>query len=411
MNQKNVLFQLNFDRAFYLGILIMDQLDQQQSLNVFFFTCPVGFENIVLNEITQTLISLNYGKFSYKLENGGVECELPLLIGLSLNQYLKTITRVLLRIANFKCRDFPKLYNKTLKCDWKDYLTGQTPVIKSSAFKSRLFDSRKIEESVVKALKKYFKANPAKAINIEYQKDYLAPTIYVRLVEDMCQISLDTSGERLDKRGYKTLTTKAPIRENIAAALLQSSFQSISVNDYHFYDPMCGSGTNLIEAFLNGININCRSFDYLFFPLTKKLTATKKILPAQKHFISYQASDIDTSILKIAAANLSSVVSLYPDAEQCQLEQQDFFKLKKSDMKYFFFLNPPYGIRIKHDREDFLNQILVKVKNDFPHSMLGIICPQDKVKELSSLKVFKRHIQFEFENGGILVSYFLLSLL
>ena len=182
---------------------------------------------------------------------GGIEIECLLHIGLSLNYILRTPTRILLRIGEFKCRDASKLYQKISKFNWAPWLIGQTPEVEISTSNSRLFDSRKIEKSIQDGVLQFYRHKPVKKKYLDhYSNTELKnlPKIYYRSVDDIVTISLDTTGERLHKRGEKTLTGLAPIRENLAALLLLELQSYLKKSDYRLIDPMCGSGTFLIEA-------------------------------------------------------------------------------------------------------------------------------------------------------------------
>ena len=211
---------------------------------------------------------------------GGIEIECSLNAGFKLNTILRCPTRILLRLSEFKCRDAPKLFQKTSKFPWAQWMIGQTPTVVSSSSNSRLFDSRKIEKAISDGINQYYKHQPVKKKYLDLLSTTdadLLPTIYFRAVDDLCTLSLDTTGERMHLRGEKLLTGLAPIRENLAALLLLEIQRNLTQDkSFTLIDPMCGSGTFLLEAKLaNTITID-RSYSFHFIPLYLDRPLAKK---------------------------------------------------------------------------------------------------------------------------------------
>jgi len=212
----------------------------------FFLIIPPGFESLAKDEL-QEKWSIHFPTIALPtmdLTAGGISLETELPIGASLNLILKIPTRILLRLETFKCRDFPKLFNKVIKLNWNSYLLGKLPEINSTSKSSRIFDSRKIEKCFHDGIKEFYKRQPPKKKNLEKEGPLFS--LFVRFEDDECTISIDTSGDPLFKRGVKTLTSKAPIRENLAAGLLYFLKKESSIET--LIDPMCGSGTFLFES-------------------------------------------------------------------------------------------------------------------------------------------------------------------
>ncbi|MFN3202910.1 MAG: class I SAM-dependent RNA methyltransferase [Bradymonadia bacterium] len=152
---------------------------------------------------------------------GGVSCSGD---AARANLHLRAATRVIERVAQFKATRFADLTRKVARVDWSPY-GGLTP--QATCRKSRLYHTGAVEEAVAKAVP------PGDG------------TLMVRIERDVCTLSVDTSGERLHRRGWRLETGHAPLRETLAAGLLSLADWSPSIP---LYDPMCGSGTFLIEA-------------------------------------------------------------------------------------------------------------------------------------------------------------------
>lgn len=126
--------------------------------------------------------------------------------------YLKCPNRVLIRIDQFKVRDFPKLFQKIVKINWSQWIGGQFEKIHVTSSKSRLIHSDRIEQSARDAIDRYLQMNPVKKLKQEKWKD-CPSELFIRIVDDVCTISLDASGEKLSQRGYRKFVGTAPLRE------------------------------------------------------------------------------------------------------------------------------------------------------------------------------------------------------
>jgi putative N6-adenine-specific DNA methylase len=166
------------------------------------------------------------------------------------NLWLRTASRVIVRLGEFKATGFTDLEKGAAKMPWrKVLLPGQPIALRVTCRKSRLYHSDAVAERVAKQISKHFGID-APVVRLTDADEEDAPTdeaqrILVRIVNDKCVISADTSGELLHRRGYRQAIAKAPLRETVAAACLLAL-------DYDgaepFIDPMCGSGTIPIEA-------------------------------------------------------------------------------------------------------------------------------------------------------------------
>jgi putative N6-adenine-specific DNA methylase len=175
---------------------------------------------------------------------GGVEFTAPFDAVYFVNLHLRTALRILLRIDTFTACSYPELYNKCRRIRWELYAGFSRNVnFEVTAKKSRLHHAGHVAETVFSAV-----ADSMKTLGVGVKQTEDAPIrFFVRMYDDECTLSIDTSGELLYKRGYHAATAKAPLRESIAAALLMAAgwerYGCIA-------DPLCGSGTFIIEAAL-----------------------------------------------------------------------------------------------------------------------------------------------------------------
>ena len=166
------------------------------------------------------------------------------------NLWLRTASRVIVRLGEFKAQGFAELEKGASKLPWQQVLLpGQAVAMRVTCRKSRLYHSDAVAERVVRQIAKHFGVD-VPVVRLTDSDDDDAPTdeaqrILVRIVHDIVTVSADTSGELLHRRGYRQAVAKAPLRETVAAACLLAT-------DYDgtqpFIDPMCGSGTFPIEA-------------------------------------------------------------------------------------------------------------------------------------------------------------------
>jgi putative N6-adenine-specific DNA methylase len=377
----------------------------------FFIIYPVDLEDLGLAELREKfLIHFKEENFTLiKSVPGGVEIQCPLHIGLSLNSILRTPTRILLRLGEFKCRDAPKLYQKISKFNWSPWLIGQIPEIETAATNSRLFDSRKIEKAIQDGIQQYYRHKPVKKKYLDHfsatEKSAL-PTIYFRVVDDICTLSLDTTGERLHIRGEKILTGLAPIRESLAALLLRELQAHLpNKSSYTLIDPMCGSGTFLLEARdANSLTIE-RNFSYQHIPvcLDKNIVITKLEPDSTRAYKKLLGSEINLEVVRLAKENcLSTGITI---------ENADLFDNKINVIENsVVIINPPYGIRVGDKDEINLSyylKVINSVKIKYSPKLLGIIIPNDY--KLKSTPEFKIHSARHFKNGGIEVNFYVLE--
>jgi len=317
------------------------------------------------------------------------------------NLRARSITRVLLRLANFKALSFPELYNKAQKPAWERYIAPHRPVsVKASCHHTRLIHSGRAEQAVVDAItEKLKKADITLAAKGEAQPNGIQ-LITLRIEDDRCVISIDSSGERLDRRGYRLLSGPAPIRETVAAGILQWMDWK---PDEALLVPMCGSGTFAIEAALMGqgraVGLT-HDFAFLHWPALhpkRWKRALDKAAGMQKAVsLSITASDTDEVVLAQAAANaqqagIGDVVSFH---------KQDVRTLQPPEHAQggLIVCNPPYGDRIKGDVTALYKDIGKLLKQDaFQGWRMAVIAPDKACEQALGLKAKRR---IKIKHGG-----------
>ncbi len=365
--------------------------------HTFFAVCTPGLENICMTEILATGIL----KKDIRRLHGGIEFDTKLAKAIELNLVLGTPSRIIMRIGNFKADSFGKLEKKINAIDWILYLKKGCPIqFKVTTKKSRLYHSDAIAQRCQTIVSSHIGQHQNPATNNAQadspSTDASLQTIYIRADNDQFTISLDTSGEILFKRSIKQKVTHAPLRENLAFAML--SWAGFSKDDI-LIDPMCGSGTFSIEAAMIKSNL-CpgffRSFAFEHWPafspkafahFKKQRQKNVDINPKKQIF----ASDADDDAIAAIKQNISD----YPFNPMIDIGLKDFFSIdptKLSSQKGVIMLNPPYGRRIgsKSATPAFFLEIAKKLTADFKGWRIGILLPdKDCTKALGLPLNFK----------------------
>ena len=207
-----------------------------------FAVCQPGLERLVADELR------SLGIANPRPVVGGVEFSGFLTHIYRINLWSRTTERVLLRLREFRAETFRELHHKAARTAWEEFLTPGCEVsIRATCRKSRLIHSGGVTERILSGISDRLGKPSTLVSTDEENKSARSNFIVVRLVDDHCQISLDTSGALLHFRGYRQATAKAPLRETLAAAMLLSSGWT---SDRSLLDPFCGAGTIPIEAAL-----------------------------------------------------------------------------------------------------------------------------------------------------------------
>lgn len=308
-------------------------------------TSTFGLEAIVAQEIR------DLGYEDLKVENGKVtfvadEAAIP-----KANLWLRTADRVFVKMGEFKALSFEQLFDKTKALPWEEWIPkdGKFPVYKAKSVKSKLFSLSDCQSIVKKAVvEKLREAYPIEWFE-ETGEEY---PIQISILKDVATLMIDTSGMGLHKRGYREYGNEAPIKETLAAALVKLSRWEPS---RQLIDPLCGSGTILIEAAMIGKNIAPglqRNFvSEHWHRLPKEMWKKAKVeamraIDVDKEF-RILGSDIDGRALKQARANAEMA-----GVDDCIFFQKLPVQELRSRKKYGVIIsNPPYGERLGEKKE------------------------------------------------------------
>lgn len=307
--------------------------------------CHFGLEAVLKREIT------DLGYDVSKVEDGRIT-----FIGdeeaiCRANVFLRSAERILIKIGSFHAETYEELFQGTKVLPLEEFIPadGKFWVTKAASVKSRLFSPSDIQsvmkKAMVERLKEIYKVN-------WFTEDGEPFPIRVFLMKDEVTAALDTTGESLHKRGYRKLTAKAPIAENLAASLIMLTPWK---GDRILVDPFCGSGTFPIEAALMAAGIAPG--------MNREFTAEKwqHLVPAKEWYhavdeareminlnvdTDIQGYDIDEKMVNIARENakLAGVDSLV------HFQRRDVSALSHSKKYGFIITNPPYGERIEEKK-------------------------------------------------------------
>ncbi len=362
----------------------------------FYLVIPLGLEGVALSEL-QSWVQLDSKAITRS--KGGISLLAPLEVGLSLNLVLKVPTRILLRLKKFKCTDFEKLYQKLKKIPWGDYATKGEVQWKISSKTSRLFHKRRLLEVCNKAYTKYRIGQPPRTTQGSEPQAF-----HVQFYDDICTLSVDTSGEHLFKRGYKTFSTKAPLRENLAAGLLLFSINELplSPSDLTLIDPLVGSGTFLTEAAGLYKPTNAfRTFSFMHFRLLEKLQL--KVLPPTVNkttFKNFFGFDNSEEAIKACTENIKNF-----GGSDIQISHRDLLS-PPSDTQglapSIVITNPPYGERLSKIPS---NLLMTSIAEQYHPQAIGLLLPSNtQVKPPSE---YKKKSELKIKNGSIDVTFHL----
>ncbi len=264
------------------------------------------------------------------------------------NVFLRTAERILLKVGSFTAISFEELFQGTRNIPWEDYIPqdGKFWVAKASSIKSKLFSPSDIQSVMKKAMVERMKSRYG--VNW-FAENGSAYPLRVFLYKDQVTIGMDTSGDSLHKRGYRTMTSRAPITETLAAALLMLTPWK---KDRILVDPFCGSGTFPIEAAMMAANIAPGMNRSFLAEDWKNLIPRKcwyEAMDEADELVDREASadiqgyDIDGEIIRAARANAerAGVDHLI------HFQQRPVSQLSHPKKYGFLITNPPYGERLE----------------------------------------------------------------
>ncbi|HER8565530.1 TPA: class I SAM-dependent RNA methyltransferase [Streptococcus pyogenes] len=309
-------------------------------------TAAAGLEAVVGKEVGAL-------GFDCQVENGKVYFEGDVEAIVKTNLWLRAADRIKIIVGQFPARTFEELFQGVFALDWENYipLGAKFPISKAKCVKSKLHIEPSVQaitkKAVVKKLQKHFH----RPEGVPLQEVGSTFNIEVSILKDQATIMIDTTGSSLFKRGYRVQKGGAPIKENMAAAILALSNW---FPDKPLVDPTCGSGTFCIEAALIGMNIAPgfnRSFAFEEWSWVDK-DMVQQVRDDAEQEANYEIEldvsgfDIDGRMIEIAKSNaeeagLSDVITFK------QMRLQDF---RTDKVNGVVISNPPYGERLLDDK-------------------------------------------------------------
>ncbi|MCX2681530.1 THUMP domain-containing protein [Galbibacter sp. EGI 63066] len=285
------------------------------------------------------------------------------------NLCLRTAIKILKPIRTFKVRNEQDLYDQVYKMNWEEYITHDNTfaidaTVNSDIFNHTLYVALKTKDAIADK----FRNTQGRRPNVDLKHPDLQINVHIQ--RNICTVSLDSSGASLHHRGYRTMTNIAPINEILAAGMLLLSGWD---GETDFTDPMCGSGTILVEAAMIACNIPAninrrefafekwRDYDEDFFD---KIVESSLKKTREFHHKVYGFDKAPSAVRKakdnVRNANLSEYISI---------EQNNFFDSEKTtEGKLHMLFNPPYGERLPIEMEAFYKGIGDTLKQNYPNT-------------------------------------------
>ncbi|QDP40418.1 THUMP domain-containing class I SAM-dependent RNA methyltransferase [Radiobacillus deserti] len=361
-------------------------------------TAAMGLESIVANEVKAL------GYTDVKVDNGKVLFTAPVEAIPRANLWLRTADRVKLLVGEFKATSFEELFDQTKQIEWEQFIPedGEFPVIGKSV-KSTLHSVPDCQSIVKKAVVERLKQKYGIASWLEETGAFYR--IEVAILKDIVTLTLDTSGTGLHKRGYRVGQGEAPLKETLAAALIQLTNWT---PDQPLVDPFCGSGTIPIEAALIGQNI-APGFNREFASedwhlvgqaVWDKARQEAEDLAKYDQPLDIHGSDIDHRMIQVAKDN--AIEAGLGDLVTFKQMQVKDLSIKKENG--YLVGNPPYGQRIGDRMEvEKLYRDLGEVMKNHPSWSVYILTSYEKFEQLYGKKATKKRKLF---NGFIKTDYY-----
>lgn len=347
-----------------------------------------GLEEVLAGEL------IELGANNVQIERRAVSFTGDLRMLYTANFCLRTASRILVPIATFKAKKTDDIYEQAKQIDWAQYMnTSMSFAIDATVYSDLFRHSQFVTYRVKDAVADWWMEHGGVRPNVQLTN----PDIYlnVHIGGDTVTISLDSSGESLHKRGYRVANTQAPINEALAAGmLLLAGWKGQS----DFYDPMCGSGTLLIEAALIARNIapgiyrkgfafekwanfDADLFEEVYSDDSREREFTHKIYGSDAGFYAVQ-----TAQKNIQSANLQR------DIEVKQIRIEELRLADKNTEGALVMMNPPYGERLSQDKDvlRLYQDIGTTLKHQFCGATAWIISSNEEALKCVGLRPAKR---------------------
>jgi 23S rRNA (guanine2445-N2)-methyltransferase / 23S rRNA (guanine2069-N7)-methyltransferase len=382
--------------------------------NHFFATCGKGIEDLLHKELEQQNIS------QIKIHTGGVSFSGDLSDAYKACIWSRVASRVLLQLKTFDILSDDDLYNEIIAIDWSEHFSeNNTLAIDCFSSHSIVTNSHYATLRVKDAIVDQFMQTTQHRPSIQKENPDIRINVY--LSDKQCLIYLDLSGESLHKRGYRTTAGSAPLRETLAASMLyRAKWQSFYEKGLPFYDPMCGSGTLLIEAALMAANIapgllreklgltfgfyHWKHFDQKTWQIIVS-DAEEKKQKGIENIPHIGGSDNSEQLIgiarkNIALAGLSNVIKIFLQDATDNLKPC-------SEQKGLIVTNPPYGKRI--GQLQLLRTLYYRfgkqLKNNFNGWTVVVITSEQELARSIGLRAFRKNTLFNGAIKSVLYQY------
>jgi len=308
----------------------------------FLATAAFGLEGVVANELKRMDIPA-------RAENGGARFESTLLDAYKATLCLRTADRVLLVLAEEKVSTFEDLFQLVSSVAWERYLPKDASIhVSGKCVRSRLMSVRDCQsiskKAIVQRLMQKLRVSRLPETGVTYPID-------IAIVNDLARITLDLSGDALNRRGYRTWNGEAPLRETLAAALVDLCPWRSGMR---LYDPCCGTGTLLIETAIKaigrpaGINRSFACEKYAFMPQAEMKALRAELSGSYDENAAFEiaGSDISPEALVLCRRHIRQAGF----ENRIHVQQQDLRTLQLDGEPGVFLINPPYGERISDQK-------------------------------------------------------------
>lgn len=325
-------------------------------------TAAAGLESLTARELRDLGIETKLDDRSRVLFSGTKETIA------TANLWLRTADRIKIIVGEFPAKTFDELFEGVYSLDWEELIpfSAKFPISKAKAVKSDLHNEPSIQAITKKAIAKKLQTHYHRPENVPIPETGATFSIEVAMYKDMATIMIDTTGESLFKRGYRVDKGGAPIKENMAAAIIYLTNWRANMTR-PFVDPTCGSGTFCIEAALIGMNIAPgfnRDFAFEAWPWFED-EIFQKVRDEAETQANYEAEldisgfDIDGRMIQIAQENALEI-GLDGFIHFKQMRLQDF---RSDKLDGVLISNPPYGERLGD--EDMAHQLYKEMGETF----------------------------------------------
>ena len=363
-----------------------------------------GLEEILAEELRKL------GGTNVEVKNRAVNCEGDLGFLYKINYSARTALKILVPVLTFKAWDVDRFYDKLFSFPWDEYMTvDQTFAIDTTIYSERFNHSQFISLKMKDAIADYFNFKFRKRPSVDTQNPDVK--FHLHIDRELVTISLDSSGDALFKRGYRKEQGEAPINEVLASGMLQLAGWDGKGN---FLDPMCGSGTLLIEAAMIAMDLpaqifrkkfgfqNWLNYDAELFQQIKEVRVNR-VREFTGKIVGY---DLDSNMLHASRINIEAAEM----EDVIEVREQDFFESKKELFPLLMVFNPPYDERIEINDDEFYKKIGDMFKKSYPNTLAWLISsdldamkkvglrPSRRIK-LYNGKLECRFLQFEMYEG------------